>query len=78
MHYDHRGNENNFNKRAGDVFASATTWAAMEPAALIVAKRLPRPNLKNVEIGRNRIWITADNINIHYDEKIQNPETHIR
>ncbi len=26
MHFDHRGNENNSNKRTGDVLESTTTW----------------------------------------------------
>ncbi len=50
MHYDHRGNENNSNKCAGDALGSA-----MESAVLMAAYRLLRPDLRNLGIGHNRI-----------------------
>ncbi len=35
-------------------------FMAVESAALMVAYRLPRPNLKNLGIGHSRIWVKAD------------------
>ncbi len=37
-----------------------TLGMVRESAALMAANRLPRPDLKNLGIGHNRIWVKAD------------------
>ncbi len=60
MYYDHRGNENNSTKVLEMFLDLPTLGTAVESAALMVAYRLLRLNLKNLGIGHNRIWAKAD------------------
>ncbi len=39
-----------------------TLGMVVESAALMAAYCLPRPSLKNLRIGHNRIWVKADNM----------------
>ncbi len=41
---------------------------------MMAAYRLPRPNLKNLEIRHNRIWTKADNV-YSYFSMIKDPVT---
>ncbi len=40
----------------------STLGMAVESAALMATYSLPRPNLKNLEMGHNRIWAKADKV----------------
>ncbi len=50
-----------------------TLRAVVASAALMAAYRLPRPDLKNLGIGHNRIWVKADKM----DNKFSLIEDHI-
>ncbi len=62
MYYDHKGNQDNFKKSAGDVlgFAISGNDGGVDSTALLAAYHLPRSDLQNWEIGHNRIWAKAD------------------
>ncbi len=50
-----------------------TLGIAVKSAALIAAYHLPRPNLKNLTIGRNWIWVKTDKM----DNKFSMIKDHI-
>ncbi len=55
MYYDHRGNENNPTEVLEMFLALPKLGMAVESAASMATYHLPRPDLRNLRIRRNRI-----------------------
>ncbi len=66
-HYDHRDNENNPNKRAGNVLGSAITWDSDGGCRTDNSIPPTKANSKNLEKGHNRIWVKVEKVDSKFN-----------